>query len=68
MATRVPVETLVDWLQGGDTIDGFPENYPFVRREQGMAALEVLREVLLRREGPAGRGCAAPATARAGWA
>lgn len=45
--TRVPVETLVDWLEGGDTIDDFLENFPSVRREQALAALELLREVLL---------------------
>lgn len=45
--TRVPVETLVDWLQGGDSIDDFLENYPSVRREQVMAALELLREYML---------------------
>lgn len=45
--TRVPVETLVDWLQGGDSIDDFLENFPSVRREQVMAALELLREYML---------------------
>jgi len=45
--TRVPVETLVDWLQGGDTIEDFLENFPSVRREQVMATLELLREYLL---------------------
>lgn len=44
--TRVPAETLVDYLQGGDTIEVFLENFPSVRREQVMAALELLREVL----------------------
>jgi uncharacterized protein (DUF433 family) len=44
--TRVPVETLVDWLQGGDTIDDFLDNFPSVRREQVIAALELLRDVL----------------------
>ncbi len=44
--TRVPVDTLVDWLQGGDTIDDFLENFPSVRREQVIAALELLREFL----------------------
>lgn len=47
VGTRVPVETLVDWLQGGDTIDDFLDNFPSVRREQAMAALELLRDVLL---------------------
>lgn len=45
--TRVPVETLVDWLQGGDTIDDFLDSFPSVRREQAMAALELLRDILL---------------------
>jgi uncharacterized protein (DUF433 family) len=43
----VPVETLVDWLQGGDTIDDFLDSFPSVRREQAMAALELLRDILL---------------------
>ena len=45
--TRVPVETLVDYLQGGDSIDEFLDNFPSVRREQAVAALEILRDVLL---------------------
>ena len=45
--TRVPVATLVDWLQGGDTIEDFLENCPSVRREQAEAALELLRDFLL---------------------
>ncbi len=47
--TRVPVETLVDYLEGGDSIEIFLEDFPSVRREQAMAALELLREVLLSR-------------------
>lgn len=50
VGTRVPVETLVDYLKGGDTIYEFLENFPSVRREQAMAALELLREVLLSKE------------------
>ena len=45
--TRVPVETLVDYLEGGDTLDTFLDNFPSVRREQALAALELLREFLL---------------------
>lgn len=47
--TRVPVETLVDYLQGGETLDTFLDHFPTVRREQAIAALEILREVLLAR-------------------
>lgn len=45
--TRVPVEILVDYLEGGDTIEDFLDDFPSVRREQAQAALELLREVLL---------------------
>ena len=45
--TRVPVDTLVDYLEGGDTIHDFLDNFPSVRREQAVAALELLREILL---------------------
>lgn len=47
MGTRVPVETLVDYLEGGDTIEEFLDDFPTVRREQAMAALELFREMLL---------------------
>lgn len=45
--TRVPVETLVDYLEGGDTIDEFLDDFPTVKREQAEAALEFFREALL---------------------
>ena len=35
--TRVPVQTLLDYLEGGDTIDDFLEGFPTVRREQVVA-------------------------------
>ncbi|MGH8614390.1 MAG: DUF433 domain-containing protein [Gammaproteobacteria bacterium] len=38
--TRVPVQTLLDNLEGGETIDDFLEGFPTVRREQVMAFLE----------------------------
>lgn len=47
VGTRVPVVTLVDYLEGGDTLDEFLDNFPSVRREQAIAALELLRETLL---------------------
>lgn len=45
--TRVPADTLVDYLEGGYTLDEFLEHFPSVRREQAIAALEILRETLL---------------------
>lgn len=38
--TRVPFHTLLDYLEGGDTLDEFLEQCPGVTREQAIAALE----------------------------
>ena len=40
VGTRVPVDALVDFLEGGDTIEDFLDNYPGVSREQAVAFLE----------------------------
>ena len=34
--TRVPARTLIDYLEGGDPLDDFLEDFPTVRREQAM--------------------------------
>jgi uncharacterized protein (DUF433 family) len=38
--TRVPVRALLDYLEGGETLDEFLEQYPTVRRKQAVAFLE----------------------------
>jgi uncharacterized protein (DUF433 family) len=38
--TRVSVQTLVDYLEGGESIDDFLEGFPSVKREQVIAFLE----------------------------
>lgn len=38
--TRVPTQTLLDYLEAGDTIDDFLEGFPSVTREQVIAFLE----------------------------
>ena len=38
--TRVPVQTLLDYLKGGDSIDEFLEGFPTVTREQVITFLE----------------------------
>lgn len=48
--TRVPVKTLFDYIEGGDTIDEFLDGFPGVTREQAIAALELARDGLLARE------------------
>jgi uncharacterized protein (DUF433 family) len=43
--TRVPVKALYDYLEGGDSLDEFLEDFPSVSREQAVAALEMGREM-----------------------
>jgi uncharacterized protein (DUF433 family) len=38
--TRVPVQTLLDYLEAGESIDDFLEGFPSVSREQVIAFLE----------------------------
>ena len=44
--TRVPVATLIDYLEGGDRIDDFLSDFPSVTREQVTGVLHVARESL----------------------
>ncbi len=44
--TRVPVITLIDYLEAGDTIQDFLSDFPSVSRDQAVAVLEVAREAL----------------------
>jgi uncharacterized protein (DUF433 family) len=41
--TRVPFKILTDYLEGGDSLDEFLEQYPSVTREAAVAALEEAR-------------------------
>ncbi len=45
--TRVPVKTLIDSLEAGDSIDLFLYDFPSVAREQVVAFLEMTKEKLL---------------------
>jgi uncharacterized protein (DUF433 family) len=47
--TRVPVESLIDYLEGGDTLDEFLDNFPSVSREAAIAALEDAKALLTQR-------------------
>ena len=38
--TRVPVDSLIDYLEAGDSLDEFLDNFPSVSREAAIAALE----------------------------
>jgi len=54
--TRVPVQTLIDYLEAGDSLGDFLEQYPTVKREQAIAALELAKKVLLTRVDEASAG------------
>jgi len=41
VGTRVPVKTLMDYLEAGDRLDEFLDHFPSVTREQAIAALEL---------------------------
>jgi uncharacterized protein (DUF433 family) len=47
VGTRVPVRSLFDYLEGGDTLDELLRQFLSVRREQAVAALDLARESLL---------------------
>ncbi len=45
--TRVPLRSLFDYLEGGESLDEFLRHSPSVRRDQAIAALGLARESLL---------------------
>ena len=45
--TRVPVQTLIDYIEGGDSIDDFVDGFPTVKREQVIAFLEEAKKRML---------------------
>ena len=45
--TRVPVQTLMDYIEGGELIDQFLEGFPAVTREQVIAFLEQAKDRLV---------------------
>ena len=49
--TRVPFQTLLDYLEGGETLDKFLEQFPGVSRENAIAALEEAKALILARFG-----------------
>lgn len=45
--TRVPVQALLDYLEGGQTLDEFLDDFPTVAREVAVAALELANSLLV---------------------
>ncbi|MEH1998202.1 DUF433 domain-containing protein [Nostoc sp.] len=46
VGTRVPIKTLLDYLEAGDSLDEFLDHFPSVSREQAIASLELAKEML----------------------
>jgi uncharacterized protein (DUF433 family) len=44
--TRVPVQSLLDYLEGGDSLDDFLMDFPSVTREHAIAVLEAAKSAL----------------------
>ncbi|MSO36360.1 MAG: DUF433 domain-containing protein [Acidobacteria bacterium] len=47
VGTRVPAQSLFDYLEAGDTLDEFLRQFPSVSRDQAVAALELAKESVL---------------------
>ena len=45
--TRVPFQTLLDYLEGGETLDEFLDDFPTVTREAAIASLEHAKSLLV---------------------
>jgi len=53
VGTRVPFQTLLDYLEAGDPLDEFLGDFPTVSRELAIGALEQAKDALLARANPA---------------
>ena len=47
VGTRVPFEALVDYMEGGRTLDEFLDDFPTVTKEMAVAALEQSKALML---------------------
>lgn len=45
--TRVPLKNFIDYLEAGDSLEVFLDDFPSVTREQAVAALELAQEALV---------------------
>jgi uncharacterized protein (DUF433 family) len=53
VGTRVPAKILFDYLEAGDSLEVFLDEFPSVSREQAVAALELAREAIVSDAHPA---------------
>jgi len=47
--TRVPVQTLIEYLEAGDSLEAFLNDFPSVSREHAVAVLELAKSALLQK-------------------
>jgi uncharacterized protein (DUF433 family) len=47
IGTRVPVQTMLDYLEAGDSLKDFLEDFPSVTRAQSIAALQLAKQMLV---------------------
>jgi uncharacterized protein (DUF433 family) len=47
VGTRVPVRTLIDYLEAGESLNEFLDDFPSVTRDQAVAALQLARQMLV---------------------
>ena len=47
VGTRVPLQNLIDCLEGGESIEDFLDGFPSVKREQVIAVIEAVRLTVL---------------------
>ena len=47
MGTRVPIQNLFDYLEGGESLDEFLDDFPTVERDQVIALLETAQQILV---------------------
>jgi uncharacterized protein (DUF433 family) len=45
--TRVPVQTLIEYLEAGDRLDEFLKDFPSVSREHAIVVLELAKSALI---------------------
>jgi uncharacterized protein (DUF433 family) len=45
--TRVPFQTFIEYLEAGETLNAFLDDFPTVSREQAVSALELAKRLLL---------------------
>ena len=46
--TRVPIQNLFDYIEGGDTLENFRDGFPPINREQAVGVLELAKNSLLK--------------------